>query len=231
MESSDPAVRLRPAEPAPRPSLADDAYAALRVSILEASLPPGHTTGEGEIAEQLGMSRTPVHEAVLRLQQEGLLRVLPKRGVQVAPLSAEALAETYEVLVALEGAAARRLALDPGRAEVLRALSDATEAMAAALGARDLAAWARADDGFHRTLLDRCGNGRLARLANTVADQAQQARAATLRGRPLPTASADEHRWLLRALEAGEPETARAAVEAHRRRASAEILRALSALP
>src|SRR6478609_690754 len=80
--------RVRPAPPAApaRESLAQAAYAALKASILEGLLPPGHEAVEQAIADQLGMSRTPVHEAVLRLQHEGFLRVLSRRGVRVLPI-------------------------------------------------------------------------------------------------------------------------------------------------
>ncbi|MBX9593152.1 MAG: GntR family transcriptional regulator, partial [Roseomonas sp.] len=103
--------RVRPAGPSPaRPSLAEAAYAALKASILEGLLPPGHEAVEQAIADQLGMSRTPVHEAVLRLQHEGMVRILPRRGVMVLPIDPEDLRQTYQVLIALEGEAAALLA-------------------------------------------------------------------------------------------------------------------------
>ena len=70
-------------------SLVDEAYRALKASILDGTLPAGYQAVEKRIAEQLKMSRTPVHEAVIRLENEGFLRVLPRRGVQVLRLSAE----------------------------------------------------------------------------------------------------------------------------------------------
>ena len=227
-------LRVRPAARSDRPreSLAQAAYAALKASILEGLLPPGHEAVEQAIADQLGMSRTPVHEAVLRLQHEGFLRVLPRRGVQVLPIDPTDLRETYDVLIALEGAAAALLA---GRgaagAEALATMAEATEAMARALAAGDRRGWAAADDRFHRTLLQASGNARLARLAQTAADQAQRARSATAALRPDPTTSIAEHAAILAALHAGEPEPARAAVAAHRRRASEDILRVLGGLP
>src|SRR4051794_10780514 len=75
-------------EPNRKPSLGDDAYGALKEAIRENMFPPGYQGSEQEIATRLGMSRTPVHEAVIRLQEEGLVRVLPRRGVVVCVLSA-----------------------------------------------------------------------------------------------------------------------------------------------
>ncbi len=223
--------RVRPMAPPPaKQSLADTAYAALKASILEGLLPPGHEAVEQAIAEQLGMSRTPVHEAVLRLQHEGFLRVLSRRGVRVLPIDPEDLRHTYEVLIALEGAAASLLAQRGGAGSAtLVAMRQATEEMEAALARGDRAAWAAADDAFHRALVAGCGNPKLAALAGTAADQAQRARSATVARRPEPKASAQEHRAILSALEAGDAEGARAALAAHRSRASGEILRALGA--
>jgi DNA-binding GntR family transcriptional regulator len=227
-------LRVRPAaRPGqPRESLAQAAYAALKASILEGLLPPGHEAVEQAIADQLGMSRTPVHEAVLRLQHEGFLQVLPRRGVRVLPIDPTDLRETYDVLIALEGAAAALLA---GRGEAgaaaLAGMEAATAAMQRALAAGDRRAWAAADDRFHRTLLEGGGNAKLARLAQTAADQAQRARSATAARRPDPITSIAEHAAILAALRQGEADAARLAVAAHRRRASAEILRVLGALP
>src|SRR3954453_8697126 len=100
-------------EPNRKPSLVDDAYAALKEAIRENMFPPGYQGSEQEIATHLGMSRTPVHEAVIRLQEEGLVRVLPRRGVVILAISADDMREIYEVMIALESAAAELLAGKP----------------------------------------------------------------------------------------------------------------------
>ena len=71
-------------EPEKRPSLVEDAYKALKEAIRNNVFPPGYQGSEQEIALRLGMSRTPVHEAIIRLQEDGLVRVLSKRGVTFA---------------------------------------------------------------------------------------------------------------------------------------------------
>ncbi|MFH5924489.1 GntR family transcriptional regulator [Roseomonas xinghualingensis] len=215
--------------PAPRASLGESAYRALRARLLEMTLPPGHQATEGDLAAQLGMSRTPVHEAVLRLQAEGFLEVQPRRGIRVLPIDPTGMAETYEILIALEGAAAARLA-GKGDDATLGLMAQATESMREALARGDRHGWAAADDRFHRALVQNCGNTRLARMAQEAADLAQRARLATAALRPEPAGSADEHVRILEALRQRDPEAARAALSAHRQRASAEILRTL-ALP
>ena len=74
---------------------------------------PGYQGSEQEIAVRLGMSRTPVHEAIIRLQEDGLVRVLSKRGVLVCPLAPEDVREIYDVIIAIESMAAELLAALP----------------------------------------------------------------------------------------------------------------------
>src|SRR5436190_7127905 len=94
-------------------SLVDDAYRKLKDAIRENEFHPGYQGSEQEIASQLGMSRTPVHEAIIRLQEEGLVRVLPRRGVVVCAISPDDMREIYEVIIALETASAELLAEKP----------------------------------------------------------------------------------------------------------------------
>ena len=100
-------LRIRPAATTDAPSLVEAAYRALKTAIRENVYPPGHQAAEPEIAEQLGMSRTPVHEAIIRLQEEGLVQVLPRRGVLICPISADDIREIYDVLIAVEGSGGR----------------------------------------------------------------------------------------------------------------------------
>ncbi|MFS8110340.1 GntR family transcriptional regulator [Rhizobium jaguaris] len=228
-------MRVYPHEPRAqvdrKASLVEDAYQALKASILDGTLPAGYQAVEQRIAEQLKMSRTPVHEAVIRLQHEGLVRVLPRRGVQVLPISAADMIEVYQLLTAIEGMAAALLAEHPERSEYpLWMMEDATNQMERTLNAGDLRGWARADDQFHRLLVGECGNQRLARIAATMADQAQRARTLTLSFRPIPELSVQEHRLMISAIRAGDIVGARAAAEQHRTRASSEILNAIERL-
>src|SRR5690606_34581189 len=82
------------------------AYNAIKEAIRSNVFPPGYQAAENEIARQLGMSRTPVHEAMARLQEDGLVRILPKKGIIICALSPADIEDIYEIIIALEGAAA-----------------------------------------------------------------------------------------------------------------------------
>lgn len=211
---------------AKRGSLVDEAYAALKQAIRDTVFAPGYQGSEQEIAVRLGMSRTPVHEAIIRLQEDGLVRVLSKRGVLICPLAPQDIREIYEVVIAVESMAAELLAALPDavRAAVADELEAATAAMDEALARDDLPGWAEADDRFHRLLVERCGNGRLRRIAQTVTDQAHRARMLTLKLRARPTGSAQAHRLIISALRAGDAGEAHRHARAHRVAARDEIV-------
>src|SRR5215211_1805222 len=118
-------------EPERKPSLVEDAYKALKDAIRDNVFPPGYQGSEQEIAVRLGMSRTPVHEAIIRLQEDGLVRVLSKRGVMVCPLAPEDVREIYDVIIAIESMAAELLAAlsDEERRLVADELENATSRM------------------------------------------------------------------------------------------------------
>lgn len=202
----------------PRSWLVDEAYAALRKAILANEYPPGHQVGAQELAARLGMSRTPVQEAALRLQQEGLVEIVPKRGIRITALTPADIAEIYEVIIALEGAAARRIAGLPeaARAGAVDALAAATDRMAEALARDDRAAWGEADAAFHLDLAERSGNRRIAAFIAMVNAQAHRARMLHLRLRADLAGSAGDHRAIVAAIRAGDGEAAAAAAQAHR---------------
>ena len=205
-------------------SLVDAAHEKIRRRILDNVWPPGHRALEQEVALALGMSRTPVREALVRLQAEGLVEVVPRHGMRVLPVSPSDMREIYEILTALECMAAEILARRrPGKAE-LKPLMDATDAMDRALGAEDLDAWAKADELFHAQLLELAGNRQLQATVMNHWDRAHRARMFTLRLRPKPVNSTREHRQLVERLRAGDPEGAARVNRAHRERAGAELL-------
>lgn len=196
----------------PRASLVDRAYREIKRRIMGNLYPPNLQVLEQDLAAQLGMSRTPVREALIRLEKEGLVEILPRRGMRVVPIAPEDMREIYEVLTCLEARAAERLAArKPSKAEV-QPLIVAVEEMDRALKQSDLDAWAEADEAFHRLLLELCGNRRLASMALTVSELVHRARMVTLRMRPPPHQSNKDHRLVLQAILAGD---ARKAYEAH----------------
>ncbi len=196
----------------PRDSLVDRAYREIKSRIMGNLYPPNLQMLEQDLALQLGMSRTPVREALIRLEKEGLVEILPRRGMRVVPIAPEDMRDIYEVLTSLEARAAERLAeRRPSKADLAPMIA-AVEQMETSLDQGDLDAWAQADEDFHRLLLELCGNRRLATMAMTVFDLVHRARMVTLKMRPLPKKSSRDHRALIEALLAGE---SRRAYELH----------------
>ncbi len=171
-------------------SLVDEAYEQVRRRILDNQWPPGHRALEQEVALALGMSRTPVREALLRLQSEGLVELIPRHGMRVLPVSPTDMREIYQVLTALECMAAELLAQRKPTAEELEPLVAATRAMDKALKAENLDAWAAADERFHAQLVELAGNRQLQATVLNYWDRAHRARLFTLRLRPAPVNSA-----------------------------------------
>lgn len=197
-----------------RPSNTRLAAEQLRGMILSGQLAPGTDHLETELAEQLGMSRTPVREAALMLEGQGLLEVRPRKGVRILPISPEDMAQIYDILTALESQAAARAA-EAGHSEAdLAELADAIAAMDAALAAGEREGWAAADARFHAELMRLGGNSRAAGIVAMLSDQVQRARNATLWVRPVPSKSNDDHRRVMDAILMGDPETAH---DVHRR--------------
>ncbi len=208
----------------PGPSLVDAAYEQIRRRILDNVWPPGHRALEQEVALELGMSRTPVREALLQLQNEGLVEVIPRHGVRVLPVSPTDMREIYEILTALECMAAELLARRKPSDQELQPLIDATNAMDASLKAGDLDAWARADESFHSQLLELAGNRQLQATVLNYWDRAHRARMFSLRLRPAPITSTLQHMELVERLRAGDPQGAARVNREHRERANRELL-------
>ncbi len=202
------------------------AYTSIKARILDSDLPPGSHVLEQALAKQTGMSRTPIREALVRLQQEGLLQIVPRHGVRISTLSPSDMRDIYQVLVSLEPTAIELLTILRPSREDLATLVTACDNMERALASDppDLRAWAAADELFHMDLAARCGNRRLAGMVMTVWEQAHRARMFTLFMREVPRRSTAEHRAVVEAILAGDPQHARALYEAHRRRGGEELM-------
>ena len=208
----------------PAVSLGDAAHEQIRRRILDNVWPPGHRMLEQEIALALGMSRTPVREALVRLQNDGLVELIPRHGMRVLPVSPTDMREIYEILTALECMAAEILAARRPDAAALAPLLQASTDMDTALQADDLDAWAAADERFHAGLIELAGNRQLAATVWGYWDRAHRARLFSLKLRPKPVNSTREHRDLVERLLAGDAPGAAAVNRHHRERASRELL-------
>ncbi|MEQ8344771.1 MAG: GntR family transcriptional regulator [Sneathiellaceae bacterium] len=205
------------------------AVAMLREMIVRNRLLPGSDHLESELGQMLGMSRTPVREAALVLEGQGLLQVRPRRGVHILPISPADMEEIYSILTELESLAAHTVAQRGlGHAE-LAVLRQHLERMEAALAEDDRPAWAEADDAFHRALVALAGNRRLESIVATYSGQVNRARLLTLHMRPAPHKSNADHRALVEAIAASDADRARAVHRAHRLEAKEMMLALIAA--
>ncbi len=194
-------------------SLSQRAYEELRTKILNNDLRPGRFFLEKELATLLGVSRTPLKEALVKLENEGLIKVQPRHGMQVIPLSADDMAEIYQIITSLECEAVSTIARRGLSNREISQLEETGISMAEALEQDDLQSWARADEDFHRLLLDFCGNTRLKQTVLNYWDISHRARMFTLNLRDKPVNSTKDHQQVIEAIKA---KNAEKAVSIHR---------------
>jgi DNA-binding GntR family transcriptional regulator len=202
---------------APTAPAADRAYTLTKELVLTGELPGGHLFSEGDIAERLRISRTPVREAFIRLQAEGLLRLIPKRGVVVEPVPPGEAEDVLDAREAIETAAVRRLLRHPELVpEALERLRAALAAQRGHAQAGDLPAFAQADEAFHRCIVE-AGRNRIALgFYATLADRQRRMSIRALG--PAPERIGDvlrEHERLLAIIEAGDGAAFGPALRAH----------------
>lgn len=193
-------------------SAADYAYLMLRDGIEVGRFAPGRRMREVELAEWLGVSRTPVRQALARLQAEGILAVAPRQGLVVQSFDIAGIRELYDVRIALEGMAARLAAASASRDEVARiaALLD---------GERRLPCEARAlvrhNRAFHAAICQAAHNRFLARAMQPVTDALDLLGFSTLSMPGRQASALAEHEAIVAAIGARDPPGAEAAARAH----------------
>lgn len=201
----------------------DRAYAALRSDILDWHLAPGTVLGEVEQAERLGVSRTPLREALARLSADGLVESLPGRGVVVAEASADSAAELFEVRIALETHAAALAAQrrDPATFERLR-----TEFLGAAklIAQPDRAAYYDLVARFDSAMDDAAGNPYLVSTLTGLRTHLTRLRRVARDNPRRLAAAAQEHLLIVEAIIAGDVDLARAATTVHLRNSLTNII-------
>lgn len=208
----------------------EDAYQRIKRAIVSGEMAPGWQSLEPDLARTLGMSRTPVHEALLRLEHEGYVHVAPRRGMTVAAMSPRDIREITEVLACLEVEAAQRAAGRRLSPEELAPLDDAIAAMDRALEAKDLDAWNESDYRFHRLLIEASGNSHLSEVAHRFLEKANRYRTLTTRHRLPPVYSNVNHAAVLEAIRRGDSQSAAEIHRAHKRRWMHELSDILSRL-
>jgi len=194
----------------------DSAYDRLKDEILRGILPPGYQAPEPDIANRLGMSRTPVREALIRLEAERLVDLIPRRGARVVAISQKDFREIFEILAALEGLAANAAAHIDTSSDPLQDIHRVMEDAETALLAKDISTWSQLDDTFHRLVAGLSENERLTNEICGLLDQVFRANAVLLRLNNAPAARETTHRMIVDAIAAGEAEQAAELAKTHR---------------
>ena len=209
----------------------DSIYERIRQKILDSEVAPGSQILEQELAVMLGVSRTPVREAVIRLQNEGLLEIIPRHGVRIVPIAVSDMREIYDVLISLEPRAAELLAARGASPKELRELEASSEKMTDSLARGEMEAWALADEEFHLGIVQLSNNRRLVDIILNCWDQVHRARYFTLRLRqhPQPSKSIEEHYEIIEAIRRGDAHAARRLYRRHRERGLKEQIDVMTA--
>lgn len=199
-------------------TLVDRVYNEIQNRILYNVWGTGHQALEQELADELNVSRTPVREALVRLQRDGLVKVVPRHGMRVLPISLTDIQEIHQILTSLEALAVELAATRRLSAKELEWLERSMQKMNEAHEKSDIKAWAQADEDFHCNLVDLSGNRILIEVVENFWNRAQRARLTMLSMRKSTEESIQEHSRLVEAIRIGESALAREILEMHRKR-------------
>lgn len=205
---------------AARPQLAEDVAQVVRRRIFEGTYPAGQYIRLEQLADELGVSVTPVREALFGLRAEGLLRQVPRRGFVVSPITRRDITDVAEVQAHIGGVLASRAA-ELISDEQLRGLEAVQERLESAYRRSDHEAAVRLNHEFHRGVNLAARSPKLAQLMGQITKFALESVYPTLHG--WPAHSTRDHRELLVALRARDGEAARVAMSDHLRAASGPL--------
>ncbi|MGY8525399.1 GntR family transcriptional regulator [Paracidovorax citrulli] len=211
----------------PRRSVADQVYEGLKRDIGQFRLVPGDRFSELELCARLGVSRTPVRQALVRLQQEGYVEVLFRSGWRVLPFDFDKYEQLYDLRMVLETAAAHRLCGDaPGTGQMKPALLQGLAAIwlvAPAARSTDGTQVRQWDEEFHCTLVEAAGNAEMARVHRDITERIRVIRSLDFTKSFRIEATYDEHAQILRAILAGRSDQATMLLRAHIGSSQAEV--------
>lgn len=206
---------LRRMEPVnPRQPIAPQIYERLRRAITTLAMLPSEALSEKELSLQMGVSRTPVREALIRLADEGLLDILPQRGSFVAPIRLRDVEEAQFIRESLEVSVARRLA-ERRSPRFLAALRAGLERQEAAAASRDRDLFLELDEAFHRGFSEEVGLPKCWRVIQSVKLQMDRVRYLSLPDTDHLEVLLAQHREIAEAVEAGDPDRAGRAMSVH----------------
>ncbi|MGB9885762.1 MAG: GntR family transcriptional regulator [Moorellales bacterium] len=206
--------KLQPIEVESVRPLRELVFEALRDAIVNGTLAPGERLMEVQLAEELGVSRTPVREAIRRLELEGYVVTVPRKGAYVAGISAKDVAEVFEIRAALEGLAAE-LAAERITEEELEELERRLHRVAVCVEEGDLEALVEADTQFHEVLYRASRNRRLSQIIGHLREQIQRFRASSLATPGRRYETLEEHKKIVEALAKRNAALARRLAEQH----------------
>ena len=215
-------MRISLAERALGTSARDRVYTALREAIVSAELEPGRRLSENELAERLGVSRTPVREALVRLRDDRLVAIVPQLGTFVTLMDPAAVADAHFVREALE-CAAIRLACGRVQPEHLAQLRGNIAEQERADAAGDADAFDRLDEGLHRTLCELSGREVAWRLSRRARGQLDRVRRLSLPEAGFRAQMIAEHHTVVDAVAAQDADAAETALRQHLRTALSSL--------
>ena len=175
--------------------LRDVVFNTLRQAILTGELKPGERLMEIHLAERLGVSRTPIREAIRKLELEGLVTMIPRRGAEVAQITEKSMSDVLEVRRALD-ALCVELACDRITEEELARLEQACSDFEAAVKTRDNKVIAQADVKLHDIIVQATGNSRLIQLVNNLSEQMYRYRFEYIKDSSRHENLVEEHRMI-----------------------------------
>lgn len=208
-----------------RANLAEQVYAALKAELHDFRWVPGDRFSEGEIGQRLGVSRTPVREALFRLRNEGLLEVESKSGWYVLPIDFQRLDQLYDLRIVLELASIERLVARPEEAPAHAALEGlkAVWLVPAAERLTDARTVGALDEGFHATLVRAAGNAEIARVHQDVTERIRIVRRLDFTRPDRIEATYAEHGKILRAVIQRKADQARLLLRSHVEQSKTEV--------
>lgn len=202
------------------------AYTQLREQILSGQLSPGSPLSEYQLAKALSVSRTPVREALGRLQAVGLVRSVPQRGMFVNELGPQDVVEILEIREQLECLALRRLVENGVPEDMLKRWEEQTDAAVEAIAADQLPEALALGCQLHDELILAAGNSRMTEILGQLGEQIWLLGLVGIRAPGRPVQAAHEHQDLLKLLRSGDADAVEAAMRQHLRNEGRVLLEA-----
>lgn len=194
--------------------LRDVVFNTLRQAILKGELAPGERLMEIQLAERLGVSRTPIREAIRKLELEGLVLMVPRKGAEVAKISEKSLKDVLEVRRSLEELAVE-LACQRMTEEELEALAEAQKEFEVAIESKDVMRIAETDEKYHDVIYEGTGNIRLVQILNNLREQMYRYRLEYIKDEDKRQVLMVEHETILKAMKGHYVSEAKEAIREH----------------